>query len=118
MLFNKLNVVCGGCVIGRGAEFGPRFVLIHSQGVVINAAVRGGARYGALGRRSSEQCGHGEYDVHEHEREAVHSGAVGPVREGQHDDADRAFERGGAVETVRDGVLRRRQHLGGADDVA
>ena len=43
MLFNKLNVVCGGCVIGRGAQFGPGFVLVHSQGVVINAAVRAGA---------------------------------------------------------------------------
>jgi serine O-acetyltransferase len=42
MLFNKLNVICGGCVIGRGADFGPEFVLVHSQGVVINAAVRGG----------------------------------------------------------------------------
>jgi len=43
MLFNKLNVVCGRCVIGRGADFGPGFVLIHSLGVVINASVRGGA---------------------------------------------------------------------------
>ncbi len=42
MVFNKLNVVLGGCIIGRGADFGPRFVMIHSQGVVINAAVRGG----------------------------------------------------------------------------
>jgi serine O-acetyltransferase len=43
MLFNKLNVICGGCIIGRGARFGPRFVLIHSQGVVINTAVSGGS---------------------------------------------------------------------------
>jgi serine O-acetyltransferase len=43
MVFNKLNGVFGGCIIGRGAEFGPRFVLIHSQGVVINGMVRGGA---------------------------------------------------------------------------
>ena len=43
MVFNKLNTVFGGCIIGRGAEFGPGFVLIHSQGVVINARVRGGA---------------------------------------------------------------------------
>ena len=42
MLFNKLNVWFGQCIIGRGAEFGARFVLIHSQGVVINGAVRGG----------------------------------------------------------------------------
>lgn len=43
MLFNKVNVACGGCIIGRGATFGPRLVLVHSQGVVINSAVRGGA---------------------------------------------------------------------------
>ena len=42
MLFNKLNAIFGQCIIGRGAEFGQRFVLIHSQGVVINSAVRGG----------------------------------------------------------------------------
>jgi len=43
MVFNKLNTVFGGAIIGRGAEFGPRFVLVHAQGVVINGAVRGGA---------------------------------------------------------------------------
>jgi serine O-acetyltransferase len=43
MVFNKLNGVIGGCVIGRGAEFGPGLVLIHSQGVFINGAVRAGA---------------------------------------------------------------------------
>jgi serine O-acetyltransferase len=43
MLFNKLNATFGGCIIGRGAEFGPGFVLIHAQGVVINGSVRGGA---------------------------------------------------------------------------
>ena len=42
MVFNKLNVIFGGCIIGRGVEFGPEFVLVHSQGVVINTAVRGG----------------------------------------------------------------------------
>lgn len=42
MAFNKLNVMFGGCIIGRGADFGPEFVLVHSQGVVINTAVRGG----------------------------------------------------------------------------
>lgn len=42
MVFNKLTTAVGGCVIGRGAEFGPGFVLVHSQGVVINGAVRGG----------------------------------------------------------------------------
>jgi serine O-acetyltransferase len=31
------------CVIGRGAEFGPGLVLIHSNGIVINGSVRGGA---------------------------------------------------------------------------
>jgi serine O-acetyltransferase len=43
MLFNKLNAYCCNCVIGRGAEFGPGFVLIHATGVVINGNVRGGS---------------------------------------------------------------------------
>jgi serine O-acetyltransferase len=42
MIFNKINAVCCQCIIGRGADFGPGFVLIHSQGVVINSNVRGG----------------------------------------------------------------------------
>ncbi|MDQ8208530.1 DapH/DapD/GlmU-related protein [Coraliomargarita sp. SDUM461003] len=42
MIFNKLNVWFGQCIIGRGAEFGERLVLIHSQGIVINGEVRGG----------------------------------------------------------------------------
>ncbi|MFO0555045.1 MAG: serine acetyltransferase [Polyangiaceae bacterium] len=43
MVFNKLTSVVGGAIIGRGAEFGPGFVLVHSDGVVINGAVRGGS---------------------------------------------------------------------------
>ena len=42
MVFNKINTVLGRCVIGRNAQFGPGFVLIHSYGIVINSAVRGG----------------------------------------------------------------------------
>jgi serine O-acetyltransferase len=42
MLFGKLNAIGCQCIIGRGAEFGPGFVLIHSHGVVINGRVRGG----------------------------------------------------------------------------
>lgn len=42
MLFNKWNVWFGACIIGRGAAFGRRFVLIHSMGIVINTSVRGG----------------------------------------------------------------------------
>ena len=41
MVFNKLNVM-GGCIIGRGADFGEGFVLVHSQGIVINTSVKGG----------------------------------------------------------------------------
>jgi serine O-acetyltransferase len=41
MIFNKLNVL-GGCIIGRGADFGEGFVLVHSNGVVINTSVKGG----------------------------------------------------------------------------
>lgn len=44
MLLNKLNAVFCQCIIGRGADFGSGFVLIHSQGVVINGQVRGGER--------------------------------------------------------------------------
>src|SRR5262249_16450079 len=43
MLFNRCNTIFCGCIIGRGADFGPGFVLIHSLGVVINGSVRGGA---------------------------------------------------------------------------
>jgi len=43
MVFNKLNSALGNCVIGRGTEFGPGFVLFHSTGVVINGKVRGGS---------------------------------------------------------------------------
>src|SRR5205823_4929520 len=43
MVFNRLNTTCCGCIIGRGAEFGPGFVLVHSIGVVINGSVRGGS---------------------------------------------------------------------------
>ena len=42
MLLNKLNVWFGNCIIGRAADFGPEFVLIHSTGVVINSDVKGG----------------------------------------------------------------------------
>ena len=43
MVFNKLNSACCHCIIGRGAEFGPGLVLVHSNGVVINGRVRGGS---------------------------------------------------------------------------
>jgi serine O-acetyltransferase len=42
MIFNKINVLFGGCIIGRGADFGEGFVLLHSTGTVINSGVRGG----------------------------------------------------------------------------
>ena len=44
MIFNKLNSALCHCVIGRGAEFGPELVLIHSDGIVINGRVSGGSR--------------------------------------------------------------------------
>jgi serine O-acetyltransferase len=84
MVFNKLNATLGGCIIGRGAEFGPGFVLIHAQGVVINGSVRGGAdvkiehqvTIGAE-RRESPTLGDGVF---------VGAGAkiVGPVTVGDH----------------------------------
>jgi len=42
MIFNKINSIFCGCVIGRGAIFGDGFVLVHSNGVVINSKVIGG----------------------------------------------------------------------------
>ncbi len=42
LVFNKLNTVFSNCIIGRGADFGERFVLIHATGIVVNADVRGG----------------------------------------------------------------------------
>jgi serine O-acetyltransferase len=42
LLFNKLNAVFCNCIIGRGAEFGPGFVMLHSTGTVIHGKVRGG----------------------------------------------------------------------------
>jgi serine O-acetyltransferase len=44
LIFNRLNSMFGGAVIGRGADFGPGFVLIYSNGVVINGRVKGGER--------------------------------------------------------------------------
>jgi serine O-acetyltransferase len=43
MLFNKINTFFCNCIIGRGAQFGPGFVLIHSTGIVINGTVHGGS---------------------------------------------------------------------------
>lgn len=43
MLMNRFNGLLCNCYIGRGAEFGPGFVLVHADGVVINRLVRGGA---------------------------------------------------------------------------
>jgi serine O-acetyltransferase len=69
MIFNKLNGVCGACIIGRGAEFGPGFVLVHSQGVVINSLVKGGnhvliehqVTIGATGPRQIPRIGNDIY---------------------------------------------------------
>jgi serine O-acetyltransferase len=38
----RLNGIIGHAVIGRGADFGPGFVILHSIGIVINSQVRGG----------------------------------------------------------------------------
>jgi serine O-acetyltransferase len=43
-LLHRVNAFMGHAVIGRGAEFGPGFVIMHSMGIVINSQVRGGRR--------------------------------------------------------------------------
>jgi len=42
LVANRLNGIFCNCFIGRGAEFGRGFVLVHADGVVINRLVRGG----------------------------------------------------------------------------
>jgi serine O-acetyltransferase len=83
-IFNKLNVMTQSCIIGRGAEFGPGFVLIHATGVVINGDVKGGSgiyieHQVTIGadRRSSPRLGDGVF---------IGAGAkiIGPVRVGSH----------------------------------
>lgn len=41
-VFAELNKLLNGCVIGRAAEFGQGFVIMHPYGVVINSAAKGG----------------------------------------------------------------------------
>ncbi len=43
MVFNRANAILCDCIIGRGAEFGERFVLVHALGVVVNGSVKGGS---------------------------------------------------------------------------
>lgn len=38
----KLNSLFTGAVIGRNADFGPGLIVLHSHGLVVNTAVRGG----------------------------------------------------------------------------
>jgi serine O-acetyltransferase len=38
----KLNALLTRAVIGRGAEFGPGLVILHSVGLIVNTAVRAG----------------------------------------------------------------------------
>jgi serine O-acetyltransferase len=40
-LFNKVNSVLCGCVIGVNASFGEDFIILHSTGIVINSDVKG-----------------------------------------------------------------------------
>lgn len=42
LLLHKANAVICGCVIGVGAQFGKRLIMLHSVGVVINSAVVAG----------------------------------------------------------------------------
>jgi serine O-acetyltransferase len=83
MVFNKLNSAFGNCVIGRGAEFGPGFVLFHSNGVVINGKARGGSNIHlhhevTIGDNEAGQCGVLGSDIH------IGAGAkiIGPVAVG------------------------------------
>ena len=41
-VFQYLNKLLNGCVIGVGADFGAGFVIMHPVGIVINSKVTGG----------------------------------------------------------------------------
>jgi serine O-acetyltransferase len=41
VLLKIMTILCSA-VIGRGAAFGNRFIILHSVGIVINSKVRGG----------------------------------------------------------------------------
>lgn len=41
-LFQYINKLLNGCLIGIHADFGPGFVIMHPVGVIINSKVRGG----------------------------------------------------------------------------
>lgn len=80
MVFNKLNSTLGNCVIGRGAEFGPGFVLFHSNCVVINGKARGGSKIYlhhevTIGDNEAGECGVLGSNIH------IGAGAkiIGPV---------------------------------------
>lgn len=83
MVFNKLNSAFGNCVIGRGAEFGPGFVIFHSNCVVINGKARGGSNIHlhhevTIGDNEAGQCGVLGSNIH------IGAGAkiIGPVKVG------------------------------------
>jgi serine O-acetyltransferase len=83
MVFNKLNSAFGNCVIGRGADFGPGFVIFHSNGVVINGKARGGSNVYlhhevTIGDNEAGQCGVLGSNIH------IGAGAkiIGPVTVG------------------------------------
>jgi len=68
LVMNRLNSICCNCIIGRGAEFGPGFVLIHATGVVINGDVIGGKNVfiehqvtNGAERRESPRIGNGVF---------------------------------------------------------
>ncbi len=43
-LFLYISKLINGCVIGRNAEFGEGFVLMHPNGVIINGGVKAGKK--------------------------------------------------------------------------
>src|SRR5438045_3653617 len=42
VILYRFNALVSNVIVGRGAAFGPGFVILHSFGIVINSSVRAG----------------------------------------------------------------------------
>lgn len=85
MFFNRVNSIFAQCVIGRGAEFGPGFVILYSNGIVINSLVRGGSHVTVTHQNTLGEPGGGRAAVlGDHVYVGAGARIIGPVTIGSH----------------------------------